>query len=329
MRKRTTGVVVAVASVLGTMLVTPTASADQRRVHPFRGDTDWVAYQTFRDGRDSVWLVHPDGSGDHELVTGSDLAVQLPDWSPDGERLALTTRGGFPEPLVEHVLATGATTQIFDCELPCFGDDEPAYSPDGSELAFVRYRGPFLEEQGYPADCALWIGDLTTKVLTRVTSDSDCDRPYFPRWSPDGQLLTYHRERLAAAGGFETAVFTIRRDGTGEHRLTDWSISAGSPDWSPSGEWIVFSTGYGRGGTSDLVRIRPDGTGQQVVAAIAGTSATQPRYTPDGAWIVFTALKPFHDWPRQRSLWAVPAEGGDRAVIAQTERFYTHGTWQP
>ncbi|WP_344304023.1 hypothetical protein [Nocardioides bigeumensis] len=327
-RTRVLVAVVSAIAMLQVVLMAPVATADPR-VHPFRGSTDWVAYQTFRDGRESLWLVHPDGTGDHELETGLDAVAQLPDWSPDGERLAFTTRGTFPEPLFEHDLTSGATTQIFDCELPCFGDDEPAYSPDGSEMAFVRYRGPFLEEQGYPADCALWIGDLTTKALTRVTSDADCDRPYFPRWSPDGQSLTYHRERPTSGGGWEAAVFTIRRDGTGERRLTDWGLSAGSPDWSPDGAWIVFSAGYGTGGRADLVRVRPDGTDQQRLTSYQSTSATQPRYSPDGTWIVFTALKPFQGWPRQRSLWAIPAGGGDHAVIAHTERIYTHGTWQP
>ena len=321
---------VAVLSTAAGALAAPAATADQRRVHPFRGETDWVAYQTLRDGQEGIRLVHPDGTGDHPLDTGLAGVALLPDWSPDGERLAFTTRGAFPETLYEHDLATGSTTRLFDCELPCFGDDEPAYSPDGRTMAFVRYNGPFLEEEGYPADCALWTGDLATGALTRVTTDGGgCDRPYFPRWSPDGEWLTYHRERPAAGGGWEAAVFTIRRDGTDERRLTDWDVSAGSPDWSPDGQWIVFSTGYGGGGLADLARIRPDGTDQQTVATYGSTSATQPRYSPDGDWIVFTALKPFQGWPRQRSLWAIPSDGGDRVVIAHTERIYTHGTWQP
>lgn len=319
----------AVALALVASTAPGAAARDQRRLHPFEGETDWIAYSSYRDGHEGTWLVHPDGSGDHEILTDLGAVAILPDWSPDGRRLAVTTRGGANgEPLFEYDLATGEATQVFDCTYPCLGDDEPAYSPDGRSMAFVRYRAPFTEDW-VPVDCALWIGDLATDTLTRLTSDPGCDRPYAPRWSPDGERLTYHRER-PTPDGFEAAVFTIRRDGTGERRLTDWGLSAGTPDWSPDGRWIVFSTGYGSGGKADLVRMRPDGSDLRTVASFGGVSATQPRYTPDGEWIVLTALQPYQGWPRQRSLWAVPADGGgDRVVLAHTERIYTHGTWQP
>ena len=51
--------------------------------------------------------------------------------------------------------------------------------------------------------------------------------------------------------------------------------------------------------------------------------ANQPRYTPDGKWILFTAVT-----PQSRSLWIMPAEGGEPIVIARGG-IYTHGVWQP
>ena len=61
-----------------------------------------------------------------------------------------------------------------------------------------------------------------------------------------------------------TAVYTVRADGSGETRLTDPGLVAGSPDWSPDGAWIVFSTYplnvFQGGGDSQLYRVHPDGT---------------------------------------------------------------------
>jgi Tol biopolymer transport system component len=51
--------------------------------------------------------------------------------------------------------------------------------------------------------------------------------------------------------------------------------------------------------------------------------ATQPQYTPDGEWIVFTSVM-----PETRSLWAIPAAGGEPIVLVPGG-IYTHGTWQP
>jgi Tol biopolymer transport system component len=71
--------------------------------------------------------------------------------------------------------------------------------------------------------------------------------------------------------------------------------------------------------------MRPDGSGmeQLTLYETEDLRATQPRYTPDGQWIVFTAVV-----PGSRSLWAIPAEGGEPIVLA-LGGFFTHGAWQP
>ncbi len=304
--------------------VTPADTAAQ---NPFSGDDSWIAYQTDRAG-ESIWLVHPDGSDDHQLQTGLSVDVVLPDWSPDGMRLAFATRGGPTEPLYEYDLETQQTRQLFSCEAECLGDDEPAYSPDGETIAFVRAFGPFVNDA--PSDCGLWLGDRRTGEALRLTTNTDppCDREYFPRWSPDGQFLTYHRELTTEDGSLTTAVHVLRSDGQEEKQLTSPDMVAGAPDWSPDGQWIVFGTyplnAFQDSGDSQLYRIHPDGTGLEQLTDLGDVRATQPRYTPDGEWIIFTAVT-----PTSRHLWALPATGGTPFVLVDEERIYTHPTWQP
>ena len=69
------------------------------------GMVSWIAYQTNQSG-ESIWLVHPDGSDDHQLNTRLTVEAVLPDWSPDGMRLAFATRDGPTEPLYEYDLET-------------------------------------------------------------------------------------------------------------------------------------------------------------------------------------------------------------------------------
>lgn len=124
-----------------------------------------------------------------------------------------------------------------------------------------------------------------------------------------------------------------------ETKITDDATFAGDPDWSPDGEWIVYST-YPLNDfnhvakVSNLYRIHPDGSGMEQLTDydIDQLRATQPRYTPDGKWIVFTAVIPESGYglgQNLRQLWALPADGGQPVVIAADGRIYTHGTWQP
>ena len=149
-----------------------------------------------------------------------------------------------------------------------------------------------------PSDCGLWIGELNSGEVTQITSNTDppCDREYIPHWSPDGAQLTYWRDPYENGQPTGTAVYVINADGTNEQRLTDPAMFAGSPDWSPDGEWIVFDTyplhEFQCCQVSNLYRMHPDGSGMEQLThyETEDLRATQPRYTPDGAWIVFTAV---------------------------------------
>jgi Tol biopolymer transport system component len=295
--------------------------------HPFAGNTAWIAYQTDRSG-EGTWLIHPDGTEDHQIAKDFQGYLLLPDWSPDGKKLIMTPRDtGGTEPLYEYDLETETYRQLFACEDPCIGDDEPAYSPDGTKVAFIRALGPFTDTG--PSDCGLWIGDLASGEVKQITSNPGCNRESSPRWSPDGSKIAYYRTRYEDSV-LTNAIFVMDANGGEEQQLTDWELVAGYPDWSPDGEWILFAT-YPLwtfnfdSVVSNLYRMRPDGSGMEQLTfyETPDIRANQPRYTPDGKWIIFTAVT-----SSSRSLWAIPAEGGEPVVIAEGG-IYTHGTWQP
>ncbi len=240
-----------------------------------------------------------------------------------------TTRGGETEPLYEYDLATETSRQLFACEAPCLGDDEPVYSPDGRTVLFIRALGPFTDTG--PSDCGLSIGDVETGEVSQLTSNTDppCDREYSPLWSPDGTQITYWRDPYDNGKPTGTSVFVMHADGTNERELTDSEMFAGYPDWSPDGEWIVFSTypllEFQCCQISNLYRMHPDGTGMEQLTHYTDENlrATQSRYTPNGQWILFTSVT-----PTSRSIGMIPADGGEPIVLVQAG-VYTHNTWQP
>ncbi len=268
-------------------------------------------------------LVHPDGTGDHRIAQDFPGNLILPDWSPDGTRLVMTSRDtGGTEPVYEYDLATGAYRELFPCLDPCLGDDEPAYSPDGTKVVFDRALGPFTDHG--PSDCGLWVGDIATGEVEQITSNPGCYREYNPRWSPDGTRFAYWRWQEDLSGKTTgTAVFVIDVDGTDERQLTEWAALAAEPDWSPDGEWLVYDTHAKTDEVSNLYRMRPDGTGSQQLTFTTDSArgATQPRYTPDGESIVFSA-----ESPEAMTISVIPAEGGEPALAVARG---SHGTWQP
>ncbi len=310
---------------------TESGSADPSpSAHALSGSEDWIAYQTNRSqgGAEGVWLIHPDGTDDHEVALDVPGDHLHPDWSPDGSRLVITSREE-KDTLYELDVTTDAARKLWDCADPCVGDDEAVWSPDGSQIAFIRAIGPV--QNGVPADCSLWLGDPETGEVQRLTSTPGCTyRETFPHWSRDGTRIAYYRGVYEDNGATTATALYVLDVATGqETKLTDDALFAGDSDWSADDEWLIFSTyplnDFQCCFVSNLYRVHPDGTGLEQLTTYTDVDlrATQPRYTPDGESILFTAVS-----EGSRELWVMPADGGEPIVVSPGG-IYTHGTWQP
>ena len=158
-------------------------------------------------------------------------------------RIAYTwSRGGEafesgPSPRLVGVVTAGPDSG--DRRLVARGGRDPAYSPDGRRIAFMRsYR--------------LWVAQAGGRDARPVTPDGWLVGQY--RWSPGGTRLVFDR-------GFVTSVrsvlYTVRPDGSGLEQLLKarMPLSLSSGAWSPDGRAIV----YGQASAlSPLVRIVRD-----------------------------------------------------------------------
>ncbi len=203
--------------------LTRTEIADEWQA-AFSPDGKWIAFLSDRgddDARTQVWLMRADG-GEAEALTEFRGGVSDFDWSPDSTRLAVIANDPLrpedeeepeqPEPIVidRHYFKedyTGWVTgrrqhlYLFEIEgrkatqLTAGGNDEhmPAWSPDGSRIAYVTKRGPNPDRN---LNWDIFVVEAreggAEKPVTRFTgADNDPSLESRPAWSPDGKRIAY------------------------------------------------------------------------------------------------------------------------------------------
>jgi Tol biopolymer transport system component len=145
-------------------------------------------------------------------------------------------------------------------------DVEPAFSPDGTEIAFARE------------------GDLYSirpdgSGERRLTSGSAIDSR--PVVSANGRYLVFERR---AAEGDPADLYTVSIGGGNLHQLTSGTGDDREAAVSPDGKGIVFVRGAAAGGSAndDLYSIRPNGTGLVRLSATTRIDEFAPRYFAGG-----------------------------------------------
>lgn len=140
---------------------------------------------------------------------------------------------------------------------------DPAVSPDGSQLAWVRAAG------GRPA---LWVARLDGSEA-RVVADLPAGSWIgHPSWSPEGDRIV-----AAVHHAHRNDLWVAAVDGSGWTPLTGDPWTEADPDWTEQG--ILFSADPD--GVADIYRLDPD-SGAVVQLTRVRESAVTPALTPEG-----------------------------------------------
>ncbi len=294
-------------------------------------------------GKASVFLMSSLGPPERKVAVISQARGLA--WTPDGKSLVVTDRNSDNEPLGLFLLSVESDERRRLTSAPekRFVDSEPAFSPDGGKLAFVREVGSLLVRDIYLL--ALSEDFQPIGEPKRLTFENQLT--VTPVWTPDGREVVFSSgtwanlslfriaasgsgkpERLGAFGedGVEPAIsrhghrlaytrglFDIniwRVEVPGAHgkvgspmKLIDSTRIDGSAEFSPDGKRIAFASD--RTGRVEIWVCDNDGSRAVQLTSLGRGFAGTPRWSPDGERIAF-------DWnvEGQWEIYLISAHGG-------------------
>jgi Tol biopolymer transport system component len=196
-----------------------------------------IAFQREGDGRQGIYLVNGDGTGERRLTEGSD---SFPVWSPDRRRVAFKRSIDGRDQLFLVTVDDGKLTRLTDT----FAHESfPTWSHDGRRIAFKSNRS---------GDDEIWVVNVDGSSPTRLTQTKAKDS--YPAWSPDGTRIAFTSDRDG-----DPEIYVMNADGTGERRLTTNRAADDFPHWSPDSKLIAFTSD--RDGNNEVYVMAADGSG--------------------------------------------------------------------
>lgn len=217
-----------------------------------------------------IHAINADGSGNTRIID-TEVSLNHHDWSPDALKFAAV--GYFNETTWSiYIFDADGTNLTRLTSTNDVWDNDPAWSPDGTRIAFTRiYPAQNREE--------IWImnSDGSNQHWIGVEGGS-------AKWSPDGARLIYHSLK-----NDNYDIFTCNIAGTDQQQLTSTASGEITPIYSPGGSQIAFTV-VDDDLSHDICIMNSDGTNFHRL-----TEGGAPKWSPDGSIIAFHS-GPFEQW---------------------------------
>jgi TolB protein len=178
-----------------------------------------IAYEADVDGNREIYVMSATGSQKARLTQDS-AEDESPSWSPDGRIVFASNRDSHPLFDLYIMNADGSKVE----RLTSSGaNGAPRFSPDGAHIAFHSGRD-------------VYVLDVATRQLHRLTVETNGGDGMCPTWSPDSRKLAF----MSARNG-RMQIFVMNADGSDQHPVVTMATgSAIDPQWSPKDDRLLF-----------------------------------------------------------------------------------------
>jgi Tol biopolymer transport system component len=232
-------------------------------------------------------------------VTFREAIEEFPAWSSDGAHLAYCSETSGLRKLFLKRMDTGEEKPLTHSDTD---DIQPAWSPDGRTLAFVRsaQAGARLE----PGDVFgpyegghLWVLDLETRKERKLLEGA-----FNPSYSPDGTRIA-----VDASWVGPRRLWIVDAQGRNPQQATTDDSEATvhlRPRWSPDGSRLVFQN---LERTKFDVRVAEVKTGKLTFVTNDLAQDIGPSWSPSGRFIYFSSYR-----SGGLNLWRVPVSSSGR-----------------
>lgn len=291
----------------------------------FPGGNGRIIFGSDRDGDIDIWTVRPNGSDPINLTASSPAIDALASWRADGRKIAFqsdrvtaTNPNGRFQIFVMN--ADGSDpTQITFTDLN--NNDDPAWSPDGRKIVFVRHMNMVPEDPDPGVDNHdVWTMNADGSNQRNLTNDPAEDNR--PNWSPDGKKIAFTSDRTDSS-----EVYTSRPNGSMLRQLTDEPGFDGAANWSPDGRMIAFETE--RDGNGEIYKMRADGS-HEVNLTRNPAFEFGPAWSPDGRKLAFTSDRDAsEEHPENFEVYTMRADGRHQINVTNNPAIDFFDDWQP